>query len=103
MMRSIALISEWTLNRLRVWQEADECIRPIREALLLGGKQSVEVCAGFPYVTNRYFLEFDKLRLENGVECKVWFGNLGREERLQLVVPNKVRHDVLTIVHDIML
>ena len=52
MVRSIALIPEWTRNQLSVWQGANECIRPIKEALLLGVKPSVDECAGFSYVSN---------------------------------------------------
>ena len=59
-------------------------------------KPSVEDCAGFSYVIKRYFLEFERLRLEDGV-C---FENLEREERLQLVMSNKIKPDVLTIAHE---
>ena len=58
-------------------------------------KPSVEDCAGFSYVIKKHFLEFERLRLEDGV-C---FENLEREERLQLVMSNKIKPDVLTIAH----
>ena len=52
------LISEWTSNQLSAWQDADECIKPIKEALALGVGTSIEEWARLSYATKRIFESF---------------------------------------------
>jgi transposase InsO family protein len=98
--RAVTISPEWTPNQLAAWQETDEDISPIYEALKAGRKPEPEDSSGWSGASKRLLLEFERLQLRDGVVYRSWYNDAGEQERYQLVAPRQIRAQVLEASHD---
>jgi len=97
---AVTVEPEWTTNQLAVWQEADEELQPVVLAKRKGQKPPPELIAGWPAATKRLMLEWDRLQVVQGVLFREWYNKNGRVECYQLVTPQHIKAQILTVAHD---
>ena len=91
----------YTVEQMRSMQLADPDIGPIDSWLESGSKPTREEVASCSPATRSYWLNFDNLTKENGVLYLKWQPDeASRPATLRLLVPRKLRKEVLTFCHD---
>ena len=98
--RTVTLTQEWTPNQLRAWQESDNEISPVINALKAGRKPSLEVMSNWPRVTKRLMEDWKRLELRDGVLYRQWYNQRGRITRYQLVTPSQIKAQALSVAHE---
>ncbi len=98
--RLVTLRPEWTPNQLAAWQGLDGELEPVVSALKAGRVPAPDEVTSWPSVTKRLMLEYERLKLIQGVMYRVWYDRAGNEQRYQLVTPRRMRGDVLSVAHD---
>ena len=98
--RLIGLVPEWTDRQLSEAQEADSDLGPVI-ALLKEGRRPTEVeTTSWTNSAKRLVLDWDRMKLQDGVLKRTWFDNRGREVAPQLVLPRAFTNRALEMAHD---
>ena len=97
--RTVTLTQEWTPNQLTAWQESDNKISPVINALKVGRKPSLQVMSNWPSVAKRLMEDWERLELRGGVLYRQWYNQQGRITRHHLVTPSQIRAQVLPVAH----
>ncbi len=98
--KTVTIEPEWTPNQLAIWQEADDEIRPVLVAMREERKPTVEEVSGWPATTKRLVLEWERLRVVEGVLFREWYKSNGELEKYQLVTPKQIRAQILSVAHE---
>ena len=72
----------------------------VHAAFAAGVKPAANDITTWSAVAKRYWQEWNRLRVSNGVRRRTWFDNTSKEISLQLLVPRKLVPDVLRTSHD---
>ena len=97
---AVTIIPQWTANQLAVWQETDADLNPIISAMKEGRQLTLAETNELSVASKQYLMEWDRLKLHNGVGYRIWFNNRGEEESYQLLTPRCIRADILYSAHD---
>ena len=96
----VTLTSDWDESKWCHEQLEDEDIRPVMEALDSGQRPSVDDVSCWTPAARRYWADWDRLRLVQGVLRRVWYRVDGSEDYQQIVVPRKMVKTLLEQTHD---
>ena len=91
---AVTIIPQWTANQLAVWQETDADLNPIISAMKEGRQLTLAETNELSVASKQYLMEWDRLKLHNGVGYRIWFNNRGEEESYQLLTPRCIRADI---------
>lgn len=98
--RVIGLQPAWSEEQLAKLQSEDEDISPVYTAVVAGTRPLANDVTAWPAAAKRYWQDWDRLRLTNGVLRRVWFDKTGKEIGQQLLVPRKMVSTLLQTAHD---
>jgi hypothetical protein len=94
------LQSAWTDVQIAEWQAQDESLAQVYTAMKDQKKPTVNDITAWSADAKRYWQDWERLRLVNGVLRRAWFDVSGKEVKQQLIVPRCLVKEVLTAVHD---
>lgn len=100
LLKTTTLQPEWTPNQLAVWQEADDEIKPVLIAVREQHRPTSVEINGWPAATKRLVMEWDRLRVVDGVLFREWYSRSGQLEKYQLVAPRQIRALILSVAHE---
>jgi hypothetical protein len=93
-------VPEWTPNQLAAWQALDVELEPVVSALTAGRTPTNEEVIAWPAVTKRLMVDFERLKLVDGVVYRKWYDKHGVEIGQHLLAPKQIRAKILEAAHD---
>ena len=98
--RAIHLQPAYTEAQLADLQQQDDNIVPVYKAMETGERPTANDVTSWPATAKRYWQDWERLRMNNGVLRRAWFDNTGREVTQQLIVPKGLLNEVMKAAHD---
>jgi hypothetical protein len=98
--RVTSLRPEWTPQQLATWQEEDDELKSVIEAVRAGVRPTADEIKGWPSVTKRLMLDWERLVCVENVVYREWYTRSGQLEKYQLVTPKNLRPQIMSIAHD---
>ena len=87
-------------DSVQVMQRSDDDLAPIITYKEQGeGKPHWEEVTSAGAVTKRYWAQWETLRVQNGILQRCWESTDGKSRRWLIVVPSKMREEVMTEMH----
>ena len=96
----VALQPVWTNKTFGESQRADRDLALVLHAVENQQKPLPEEASGWPQAARRYLIDWDRLKLEDGVLRRKWYTAQGQESHDQFIVPRELVPEVLRMAHD---
>ncbi|UFO01039.1 hypothetical protein LOK48_06560 (plasmid) [Wolbachia endosymbiont of Corcyra cephalonica] len=100
LIRTHGIDNEWTSDSMRKSQEEDSDLKPILGWMQSGQKPRWGDVSALSPLTKSYWAQWDSLTLENGVLCRKWESNDGKDITTQVIIPRSKVPSILRHVHD---
>ena len=95
------LLEGWSLEDIRQRQLEDQEVGPVLIAKEDGKRPDSQKISSMSSILKTLWRHWDRLEIHSGVLYRKWVDDNGNDSWLQLVVPTRLKQDVLTYHHDI--